>query len=108
MRLIQINASPPRLPSNASRGVQGTNMTEAGEPLLIGEMMERLGVEPAGGVLPEYALRYAAAEHSCAACASKPACAKWLAAHEVAAFAPDFCPNGDTFFELQYDQHKLR
>jgi hypothetical protein len=83
-------------------------MAQAGETLLIGEMMQRLGIEPAGGVLPEYVMRYVAAEHNCEGCASKPACRKWLAAHEVAAFAPDFCPNGATFFELQYDQHKLR
>ncbi len=76
------------------------------EPLLIGEMMSRLGIEPAGGVLPQYALRYAAARQACAACKSSAACRMWLAAHEAAAFAPSFCPNGDTLFELQFDQRK--
>jgi hypothetical protein len=77
------------------------------ELLLIGEMMTRLGVEPAGGVLPQYALSYAYAQRNCANCAAKEACRKWLAAHEAAAFAPPFCPNGDVLFELQFDQHRL-
>lgn len=76
------------------------------EPLLVGEMMRRLGIEPAGGVLPQYALRYAAARRTCENCADKPACRRWLAAHEAAAFAPPFCPNGDTLFELKFDQRK--
>jgi hypothetical protein len=80
---------------------------KAEEPLLIGEMMNRLGVEPAAGILPQYALSYAAARRNCENCDSKAACRKWLAAHEVAVFAPPFCPNGDTFFELHFDQHKL-
>jgi hypothetical protein len=84
-----------------------TSTENTGQVLLIGEMMNRLGIEPAGGVLPQYALRYAAARRNCKACASKPACRMWLDAHEVAPFAPPFCPNGDTFFQLQYDQHKL-
>ena len=84
-----------------------TNAGDSGPVFLIGAMMNRLGVEPAGGVLPQYALRYAAARRKCEACASKPACRMWLDAHEVAPFAPAFCPNGDAFFELQYDQHKL-
>jgi Family of unknown function (DUF6455) len=84
-----------------------TKTDDTGEVLLIGEMMTRIGIEPAGGVLPQYALRYMAARRNCAACASKPACRKWLAAHEAAALAPTFCPNGDTFFELQHDQHKV-
>ena len=78
-----------------------------GQVVLVGAMMQRLGIEPAGGVLPQYALRYAAARRNCEACAAKPACRMWLDAHEVAPFAPHFCPNGDAFFELQYDQHKL-
>jgi hypothetical protein len=83
-------------------------MENSDQVLLIGEMMNRLGIEPAGGVLPQYALRYAAAERQCEACGSKSACRKWLHAHEVARLAPPFCPNGDTFFELQFDQHSLR
>ena len=77
------------------------------QTLLISRMMERLGIELAGGVLPQYALRYAVARRSCEACKTKPACQKWLDAHEVAHLAPVFCPNADTFFELQYDQHRV-
>ena len=83
-------------------------MTEKNEaPLLIAQMMERIGVDPAGGVLPQYSLRYAAARRNCAACKSKPACLKWLDTHAVAYLAPMFCPNADVFFELQYDQHRV-
>jgi len=78
------------------------------QTLLISEMMNRLGIEPGGGVLPQYGLRYAAAERNCAECGAKAACRKWLHAHEVARLAPPFCPNGDTFFELQFDQHIAR
>jgi len=78
------------------------------ESLLMFEMIDRLGIEAGGGALPQYALRYAAAARSCEACGSKSACRKWLHAHEVARFAPPFCPNGDTFFELQFDQHSPR
>ena len=74
------------------------------EPLLIFGMMNRLGVDPAGGVLPQSALRYAVAQQNCERCQSKPACRKWLDAHEAAAFAPEFCPNGDTFFEIKFDE----
>jgi hypothetical protein len=81
---------------------------ETEQPLLILEMMNRLGIEPAGGALPQYGLRYAAAMRNCEACGSKGACRKWLHAHEVARLAPPFCPNGDTFFELQFDQHSPR
>jgi len=84
-----------------------TTNAEDSETLLIGAMMNRIGIEPAGGVLPQYALRYMAAQRNCAACGAKPACGKWLDAHEAAASAPSFCPNGDTFFELQLDQHKV-
>jgi hypothetical protein len=74
---------------------------------LIFQMMQRLGIDPAGGVLPQSGLRYIAAHRNCDGCDSKPACRKWLDAHEVAAFAPPFCPNGDTFFALHYDQHRV-
>ena len=74
---------------------------------LIFEMMGRLGIDRAGAVVPQFALRYVVAERNCAQCGAKPACLKWLDAHEAAAFAPPFCPNADTFFTLQYDQHRL-
>lgn len=78
------------------------------QPLLIHEMMQRLGIERAARVLPQYALRYAVAHRNCQACETRAACLKWLDAHEVATFAPVFCRNSDALFELQYDQHVLR
>src|SRR5205809_2787 len=88
-------------------GIQMANTGDSGQVLLIGAMMNRLGLERAGGVLPKYALRYAAARRNCESCASKSACRMWLDAHAVAPFAPPFCANGDALFELQYDQHRL-
>jgi hypothetical protein len=69
------------------------------------EMMERLGLEPGGGVVPSLGLCYATAFHRCKACLSKGACRDWL--DNISASvgsAPRFCPNADIFFELQVDQ----
>jgi hypothetical protein len=68
-------------------------------------MMERLGIEPGGGVVPRLSLTYATALHRCEPCRSKQACREWLDGMPgSAAFAPGFCPNGDILFELQVDQ----
>ena len=72
----------------------------------IREMMERLGIELGGGVLPKFSLSYATALHRCESCPSKCACRKWLdSMSDSVSFAPPFCPNVDIFFELQVDQH---
>lgn len=74
----------------------------------IREMMERLGIEPSGGVLPQFSLSYATAFHRCEACPSKCACRKWLdSMPDSVSFAPPFCPNADIFFELQVAQQGL-
>jgi len=71
----------------------------------LDEMMERVGVEPAGGVLPRYSLIYATALHRCQACPSKGACQEWLDSMPMSvSFAPQFCPNADILFELQVEQ----
>jgi|SRR5450756_208862 hypothetical protein len=71
----------------------------------IREMMERLGIELGGGVLPKFSLSYATALHRCESCPSKCACRKWLDnMPDSVSFAPPFCPNVDIFFELQVDQ----
>ena len=71
----------------------------------IYEMMARLGIEPGAGVLPQFSLQYAAALRRCETCRSKKACGDWLDYSPVMVnFAPDFCPNADLLFELQYDQ----
>jgi Family of unknown function (DUF6455) len=98
-------AEPPNISRRDVEELMITYTVGREDPLLIFEMMNRLGIEPAGGVLPQYALRYMAARRSCEACAAKPSCRLWLDAHEVAPFAPHFCPSGDTLFELQFDQH---
>jgi Family of unknown function (DUF6455) len=75
------------------------------QPIYIGEMMERLGIEPAGGVVPRLSLSYATAFHRCEACSYKPACREWLDSMlRSIAFAPRFCPNADILFELQVNQ----
>jgi hypothetical protein len=79
--------------------------TRQRQPVYLYEMMERLGIEPGGGVVPRLSLTYATALHRCETCRSKQACRAWLdIMPKSAAFAPPFCPNGDILFELQIDQ----
>lgn len=74
-------------------------------PVCIYEMMERLGIELGGGILPRQSATYAAARHRCEQCKTPDACREWLkTAPEALMFAPKFCPNGDILFELQFDQ----
>ena len=69
------------------------------------EMMERLGIEAGGGVLPRYSLTYATAIHQCQQCKTPEACRDWLErAPSSLKFAPSFCANADIFFELQIEQ----
>jgi hypothetical protein len=78
-------------------------------PIYLCEMLERLGIEPGGGVVPHLSLSYATAFHRCEACTSKQACCDWLDSMPASvAFAPRFCPNADIFFELQVDQPGAR
>jgi len=67
-------------------------------------MMERLGLEPGGGVVPRLSLSYATASVRCEACLSRQLCRDWLDSMPAAAIAPRFCPNADIFFELRVDQ----
>ncbi len=74
-------------------------------PLHMNEMMQRLGLDPGVGVLPQWSLSYLTALHRCQACAQKQACRGWLLDRpEVAAVPPSFCPNADIFFEMQMEQ----
>ncbi len=71
----------------------------------LSQVMQRLGVEPAGGVVPRWSLTYVTALHRCQGCASKQACQEWLDSMPMSvAFAPQFCPNADILFEMQVDQ----
>ncbi|MDP2297377.1 MAG: DUF6455 family protein [Pseudolabrys sp.] len=69
------------------------------------EMMARLGVDPAGGVVAHSGLTYLTALHRCQSCPSKQECRDWLDSMPMSmSFAPRFCPNGDLLFELEVDQ----
>lgn len=82
-----------------------TNRGPDNKPTHIREMLERLGVDPAAGVLAHSELTFLTALHRCQNCPSKAACRAWLDSMPMSvAFAPKFCPNGDLFFELQFDQ----
>ena len=71
-------------------------------------MVERLGIEPAGGVVPRLSLSYATAFHRCEVCSYKPACREWFDSMlRSVTFAPRFCSNADTLFELQVSQPSL-
>jgi hypothetical protein len=75
------------------------------KPTCINEMMNRLGIELGGGILPRQSLTYATACQRCEQCQTLAACREWLKiAPEALNFAPKFCPNGDILFELQFDQ----
>jgi Family of unknown function (DUF6455) len=68
------------------------------------EMMRRLGLDPAEGVVPHFSLSYLTAMHRCAACVSKRACREWLKRTPGAvSVPPGFCPNADIFLALQFD-----
>ena len=75
------------------------------QPIYMCEMMECLGIEPGGGVVPSLKPKLRHRAHRREACPSKQACRDWLDRMPASvAFAPRFCPNADIFFELQVDQ----
>ena len=66
-------------------------------------VMECLGIEPGGGVLPRLGLLYTTALRRCESCPSTKACREWLGrAPMTARFPPSFCPNSDILLELQF------
>jgi Family of unknown function (DUF6455) len=76
-------------------------------PIYVSKMMERLGIDPSGGVVPQLSLLYATAFHHCESCPSTQACRDWLDwPLGSASFAPPFCPIGDILSELQFRQVK--
>jgi Family of unknown function (DUF6455) len=73
----------------------------------VSEIMERLGIDPSGGVVPALSLLYATALYQCKTCPSMRACADWTdSAPGSASFAPPFCPVRDILSELQFRQLK--
>jgi Family of unknown function (DUF6455) len=76
-------------------------------PICVSNMMERLGIDPSGGVVPRLSLLYTTALHRCKTCPSTRACRDWLdSAPRSVSFAPPFCPIRDILFELQFRQLK--
>ena len=74
-------------------------------PTYLYEMMQRLGIEPGGGVLPRLSMAYLTAFHRCQTCPVKKACREWLdCMPRSVATAPSFCPNDDILFELRINQ----
>jgi Family of unknown function (DUF6455) len=67
------------------------------------KMMEHLGIELGGGVIPRFGLMYASAVRSCEKCRSVHACTEWLETASSTSFAPKFCPNAGIFFELVFE-----
>lgn len=64
------------------------------------KMMEHLGIESSGGVIPRLGFTYTSAVRTCQKCQSVRVCTEWLEAAHSTSVAPDFCPNADIFFEL--------
>jgi Family of unknown function (DUF6455) len=78
--------------------------TQKRQPTYLCEMLERLGLDPAEGAVPQFSLSHITAFHRCVACPSKPACRDWLdKMPSSVSFAPGFCPNTDILFELQVE-----
>ena len=74
----------------------------ARQPTHIYEVMQRLGIDPAEGVVPRLSMAYMTAFHRCQNCPAKDACRKWLdAMPRSMTSAPNFCPNDDILFELR-------
>jgi hypothetical protein len=89
----------PSMMAGNRRSVLGSVDT----PHAGGAMMQRLGVEVGGGIIPRYSLTYAAAFRQCETCQCVAECSKWLAAETARTFAPAFCPGADILFELAFD-----
>ncbi len=51
---------------------------EPGRKTYLREMMQRLGIDPASGVLPHFSLAYMTALHRCQGCSAKESCRHWL------------------------------
>ena len=64
------------------------------QPTHISEMMQRLGIEPGGGVVARWTMHYTTVFHRCEACAGKQPCQDWLdRTPGQVSFAPRFCPS---------------
>jgi Family of unknown function (DUF6455) len=73
----------------------------------IYRMMERLGIDAAGGVVDQFGLAFTCAVRTCAACEAVGACSAWLDGVERAVGAPPFCPNVSLLFELSCEYPRV-
>jgi len=66
------------------------------------EMMESLGMEPAGAPVPRFGHMLASAFHTCKRCQSVTQCQEWLtaASGETQTEAPHYCLNGELLSEF--------
>jgi hypothetical protein len=115
--LIWINALTPNFNHRVLAGLSkegsvvmtGSSTAHLRESTQIFEMMEHLGIEPGGGVLPHLGVNYLTAFRRCESCVSKQACRNWLDDRTtLALFAPSFCPNAHTLFELAIGSNVAR
>lgn len=69
------------------------------------EMMESLGMEPAGAPVPRFGHMMASAFHTCQRCQSVTECREWLTAYANSkqAEAPHFCLNTDLLAEFLFE-----
>lgn len=63
-------------------------------------MMERLGIDAAGGVVDHFGLAFTCAARACEGCEAVTQCVRWLNENEPMRGPPAFCPNGNLLFEL--------
>ena len=63
-------------------------------PLLLGEMLRRNGVSPAGMQSHAEALQMAQAARRCFGCTAQAGCEEWLESRDTEGYR-EFCPNAD-------------
>jgi hypothetical protein len=100
------------LPPDYSRGQGGkpmNNIHDLHPPAPVYEIMDRLGIDVAGGALPQFGLLFSCALRTCQHCRHGIECRDWLrGAPKVLDVAPAFCPIADIMFQLQYDGLPMR
>jgi hypothetical protein len=69
------------------------------------EMMNQLGMEPAGAPVPRFGHMMASAYHTCKSCGSVEECKVWLekAKSQVQVSAPPFCLNNELLAEFLFE-----
>jgi Family of unknown function (DUF6455) len=73
------------------------------------EIMDRLGIDVGGGAIARFGLLFSCAVRSCQQCRYGAECREWLkSAPNVLDTAPEFCPNADIVFQLQFDGSPVR